>query len=333
MSELFRAVLVDRRDGAMDCRVTSLPVDDLPEGDTLVRIAWSSLNYKDALAITGAGKILRSFPFVPGIDFAGHVVETGNGGHSPGDPVILTGWGVGERHWGGLAELARVRGEWLVPLPDGLTLRHAMTVGTAGLTAMLCVMALEEQGVTPQSGEVVVTGAAGGVGSIAMALLARSGYPVVAVTGRPELVGFLRELGAASVVDRSEILEVGKGPLGSQRWAGAVDVVGGEMLAALLKTVRYGGSVAACGLAGGAELHTTVFPFILRGVRLIGVDSVYCPRERRIEAWNRIARTLDAELLERLTTEIPLEQVCEVAPRFLKGQVRGRLVVRIGENG
>ncbi len=332
MAETFRAVVVDRQDGRTVWRIEDIPADRLPEGDVLVEVHWSTLNYKDALALTGAGKIIRTFPFVPGIDFSGIVRESADPRWKPGDRVVLTGWGVGERHWGGLAQLARVKGAWLVPLPEGLTLRDAMIVGTAGFTAALCVMALEQMGVKPDQGDVVVTGATGGVGSIAVALLARAGHRVVAVTGKTAEEAFLKELGAAEVMDRRPLAEAGGAPLESQRWAGAVDTVGGTVLANVLKAVKYRGTVAACGLAGGAELHTTVFPFILRGVRLYGIDSVYSPMEERLEAWRRIARDLPVELLRRLSTEVPLEKAPELAPAFLEGKVKGRIVVRVRED-
>ncbi len=333
MSEGFRALVVDREDKRTVWRLERRRIDELPEGEVLVEVHYSSLNYKDALAITGAGKILRSFPFIPGIDFAGRVVESSDPRYRAGDEVVLTGWGVGERHFGGLAEYARVKGEWLVPLPAGLSLEQAMAIGTAGFTAMLCVLALEQQGVRPDAGEVLVTGAAGGVGSVALMLLEKAGFRAVALTGRPELGDWLRELGAAEVLPRSELAEADSAPLASQRWAGAVDTVGGTVLANLLKAVRYRGAVAACGLAGGAELHTTVFPFILRGVRLIGIDSVYVPREERLEVWQRLAREVDHGRLARITTVVPLERAGELAPDFLKGAVRGRLVVQVREGG
>ncbi len=333
MAEGFRALVVDREDGRTVWRFEELPRDRLPEGDVLVEVAYSSLNYKDALAITGAGKILRSFPFVPGIDLAGRVRESADPRYRPGDPVVLTGCGVGEKHWGGLAELARVQGDWLVPLPAGLSLRDAMAIGTAGLTAMLCVMALEEQKVTPDKGEVLVTGAAGGVGSVALALLEKAGFRAVALTGRRELEDYLRGLGAAEVMDRSELGEPSPAPLASQRWAGAIDTVGGVVLANLLKAVRYRGAVAACGLAGGVELHTTVFPFILRGIRLIGIDSVYTPREERLAAWQRLASDLSREILDRITTVVPFDEAPKLAGEFLKGAIRGRVVVAIGGDG
>lgn len=332
MAETFRAVVVDRQDGRTVWRIEEVPVDRLPEGEVLVEVHWSTLNYKDALALTGAGKIIRTFPFVPGIDLSGIVRESTDPRWKPGDRVVLTGWGVGERHWGGLAQLARVRGDWLVPLPEGLTLRDAMTVGTAGFTAALCVMALERMGVRPEQGDLVVTGATGGVGSIAVALLARAGYRVVAVTGKASEEAFLKELGAAEVMDRRPLAEPTPAPLESQRWAGGVDTVGGTVLANILKAVQYRGTVAACGLAGGAELHTTIYPFILRGVRLYGIDSVYSPQDERLEAWRRIARDLPVDLLRRLATEVPLEKAPELAPAFLEGKVKGRIVVRVRDD-
>ncbi len=332
MSGTFGALVLHRdEEGGIAARLEELPETALPEGEVLVEVLYSSLNYKDGLAITGAGKIVREFPFVPGIDLAGRVRDSSVADYRPGDLVVLTGWGIGERHWGGLAELARVRAEWLLPLPEGLDPKRAMTIGTAGFTAMLCVMALAEQGVAAGDGELLVTGAGGGVGSIATALLARRGHRVAAVTGRPQLAGYLRELGAAEILDRASVLESGKGPLASQRWTGAVDTVGGAMLAALLKALRYGGTAAACGLAGGAELHTTVFPFILRGVKLIGIDSVYCPRDRRLAAWRNLARELDPALLDQITTVVPLEKAAEAARGFLAGKIRGRVIVAVGE--
>jgi acrylyl-CoA reductase (NADPH) len=329
MSETFRALVLDQEDRKTVWRFADLPLAALPEGDVLVDVTCSTLNYKDGLAVTGAGRIVRSFPFVPGIDFAGTVAESQSPDFRPGDQVVLTGWGVGERHWGGLAQKARVKGEWLVPLPRGLTPERAMAIGTAGFTAMLAVMALEEQGVAPEKGEVVVTGAAGGLGSLALPLLARRGYKVVASSGRPELRGYLEELGATEVVDRKTFSEGSKAPLDSARWAGGIDTVGGDTLVNLLKGMQYHGVVAACGLAGSAEFHGTVFPFILRGVRLIGIDSVYCPRPQRLAAWERLARDLDPAILDRVTTTIPLADAPRVAREFLDGKVRGRVVVDV----
>jgi acrylyl-CoA reductase (NADPH) len=328
MSETFRAVLLEQEGGRTTARLAQLSTDDLPAGDVLVDVAFSTLNYKDALAITGAGKIVRQFPFVPGIDLAGTVSRSDHPCFKPGDEVILTGWGVGERHWGGLAQKTRVKADWLLLRPEGLSLEQTMAIGTAGFTAMLCVLALEEQGITPERGEVVVTGAAGGVGSVAIPLLAKRGFRVVASTGRAEELGdYLRELGAAEVVDRRQFAEGSKAPLDSARWAGAVDTVGGDTLANLLKSMQYHGAVAACGLAGSSNLNATVFPFILRGVRLIGVDSVYCPAEQRAAAWARLARDLDPALLKHMETRIGLADVPSKAPDFLKGAVRGRVVV------
>jgi acrylyl-CoA reductase (NADPH) len=332
---VFKAIYLTRDDDRFAATVAELDDDALPSieiGGVTVAIQHSTLNYKDGLAITGAGKIVRKFPFVPGIDFAGRVRESASPRFKAGDEVVLTGWGVGERHWGGLARLARVKADWLVPLPEGFSLQDAMAVGTAGFTAMLSVMGLEEQGLKPGQGDVVVTGAAGGVGSIAVALLAKAGFRTVASTGRrEELEGYLKELGAAEVVGREPFGEgAGKGPLGSERWAGGVDTVGGETLVNLLKTVRYRGSVAACGLASSAQLPgATVFPFILRGVRLIGIDSVMSPREERERAWARLARDLDREQLQAVTRIVPLGEVPNLAPEFLKGAVKGRLVVDV----
>lgn len=330
MSETFRALVLEQAEGGRtQGRIAELPLDRLPPGEVLVDVRWSTLNYKDALAITGAGKIVRSFPFVPGIDLAGTVSRSDDPRFKPGDEVLLTGWGVGERHWGGLATKARVKGDWLLHRPEGLTLRQTMAIGTAGFTAMLCVLALEEQGVAPDRGEVVVTGAAGGVGSIAIPLLARAGFNVVASSGRPQLADYLKRLGAASILDRAELAQGSKAPLDSARWVGAVDTVGGSTLANLLKSMQYHGVVAACGLAGGATFEGTVFPFILRGVRLIGVDSVAYPAAKRPAVWERLARDLDHDLLESMVRELPLGRVVETAPEFLQGAVQGRLVVDV----
>ena len=327
MSETFRALRLDQVDGKTVAGVTELPLADLPAGEVLVDVAWSTLNYKDALAITGSGKIVRQFPFVPGIDFAGTVLASDNPRFRPGDQVLLTGWGVGERHWGGLAERARVKADWLLPLPHGLSAAQAMAIGTAGFTAMLAVLALEEQGITPDRGEIVVTGAAGGVGSVAIPLLAKRGYQVVASSGRQELADYLRGLGASEVVDRAMFASGSKAPLDSARWAGAIDTVGGDTLVNLLKAMQYHGVVAACGLAGSPSLNGTVYPFILRGVRLIGIDSVLHPAGNRPAVWARLADDLDPALLDRMVTEVGLSDVPGLAPDFLRGAVRGRLVV------
>ena len=327
MSERFRAVRLEQADGTTRAVVTEIPAVDLPPGEVELDVSHSTLNYKDALAITGAGKIVREFPFVPGIDLAGTVRRSTDPRFSAGQEVILTGWGVGERHWGGLAERARVKADWLLPKPDGLSLAQCMAIGTAGFTAMLSVLALEEQGVRPGDGEVVVTGAAGGVGSVAIPLLHRAGFAVVASTGRMALSDYLSGLGAQRVVDREQLSEGSRAPLDSAVWAGAIDSVGGATLVNLLKAMRYHGVVAACGLAGGAAFNGTVFPFILRGVRLIGIDSVNFPAAARPAVWARLARDLDLDLLARMTRTIPLGAVPEVAPDFLAGRVQRRTVV------
>lgn len=325
----FRALLLEQADGRTVATVTTLDESQLPDADVLVGVEWSTLNYKDGLAITGRGKIVRSFPFVPGIDFAGTVLESRSPVWHEGEHVVLTGWGVGERHWGGLAEKARVRPEWLVRLPEGLSARRAMIIGTAGFTAMLAVLELEHAGIRPESGEVVVTGAAGGVGSIAIALLKHAGYRVVAVSGRAELTPWLTELGAAEVLPREALTAPGKAPLDSARWAGAIDNVGGAMLAGLLRGTKPNGCVASVGLAGGADLHTTVYPFILRGVRLVGINSVEVPLPQRSAAWARLAHDLPAALIDSLATTITLDEVPARAAALIDGQVRGRLVVAI----
>lgn len=323
---MFKAVLIEKTGDASEARLAELDEAQLPQGDVTVRVGYSTLNYKDALAITGKGPVVRSFPMVPGIDLAGVVETSDHPGYAPGDKVVLNGWGVGEKHWGGLAERARLSGDWLVPLEPGFTLRQAAAIGTAGYTAMLCVMALERGGVTPDAGEVLVTGAAGGVGSVAVALLSRLGYRVAAMTGRPEEEDFLRALGAAEIVDRADFAEAGK-PLARERWAGAVDVAGGHVLANVCAAMRYDGTVAACGLAASMSLPATVAPFILRGITLAGVDSVMCPRPRRLEAWRRLARDLDPARLEAIAAEIPLTEVIATAGRMMTGQVRGRVIV------
>lgn len=324
--QTFKALVVESGD-PYTAQIRQARLDELPPGEVLVRVAYSSLNYKDGLAITGAGKVIRNFPMVPGIDLAGTVLESASPEYKPGDPVILTGWGVGERHWGGLSELARVRAEWLVPLPEGLTLQQAMGIGTAGFTAMLAVMALEAHSIDPAR-EVLVTGAAGGVGSLAVALLAQRGYRVVASTGRLSEEAYLKSLGASEILDRAVLSAPGK-PLESERFGGAVDTVGGAVLAGVLPRMAYGGSVAACGNAGGAKLETTVFPFILRGVNLLGIDSVMCPKEKRLLAWQRLARELPKPLLEATLQTVSLEEVPVLAQAILQGRVRGRVVVKL----
>jgi len=323
---MFKAVLIERDERPYRATFTSLEEGRLPTGDVTVRVDYSTLNYKDALAITGKAPVVRQFPMVPGVDFAGSVQESENAAYGIGDRVLLNGWGVGEHHWGGLAQLARVKGEWLIPLPAAFTPRQSMAIGTAGYTAMLCVIALERHGVTPESGEILVTGAAGGVGSVAVAVLAKLGFRVAAVTGRPAEADFLKRLGAAEVLDRSLFASPGK-PLGKERWAGAVDVVGSHTLANVCASMRYRGVVAACGLAGGLDFPATVAPFILRGVTLAGVDSVMCPRPDRLEAWQRLGQDLDIDKLEFLTEEIGLSQVLDRAAGLLEGRIRGRVVV------
>ncbi|MCB1389625.1 MAG: oxidoreductase [Rhodobacteraceae bacterium] len=325
---MTRAIVIDKTDEGQSVGLTDVTLPPLEEGQVAVDVAWSTLNYKDALALTGASPVVRSFPMVPGIDLSGIVRESRDPSLRPGDRVVLNGWGVGERHWGGLAERAHLRAGWLVPLPEGISLRQAMAIGTAGYTAMLCVMALEAHGLTPASGEVVVTGASGGVGSVAVALLAARGYRVAAVTGRPEEAAYLTGLGAAAIVERAELTGKPRA-LGKERWAGAVDVAGGTVLANVISQMAYRGVVAACGLAGGMDLPTSVAPFILRGVTLAGVDSVMCPLPDRLEAWRRLAAELDMGSLETMLTEVPLQDVPAVAPRFLQGQVRGRLLVPV----
>lgn len=326
---MFRGLLIDKQDGQQTAAVRMLDETSLPEGDVTVRVAWSTLNYKDALAITGRSPVVRKFPMVPGIDFAGTVESSADPAWKPGEAVVLNGWGVGETHWGGLAELARVPGRFLIPLQAPFTPRQAMGIGTAGYTAALCVLALERHGVTPDKGPVLVTGAAGGVGSVAVAMLARLGYEVAAVTGRVQEADFLTRLGARHVIDRAEFAQPGR-PLEKERWAGAVDVAGGQVLANVCAAMRYRGVVAACGLAAGMGFPATVAPFILRGVTLAGIDSVMAPTADRLAAWSRLAADLDTALLEQLMHEIALDDAIAVAPDLLAGQVRGRLVVRVG---
>ena len=323
----MQALILEQQDEKTLASVRNIEDSQLPQGDVTVDIAWSSLNYKDALAITGKGKIIRNFPMVPGIDFAGTVHSSEDPRFHAGQQVILTGWGVGENHWGGLAQRARVKGDWLVPQPTGLDGRQAMILGTAGFTAMLCVMALADAGIRPHDGEVVVTGARGGVGSTAVALLHALGYQGVAVSGRESTHDYLRSLGASRILSRSEFAETR--PLEKQLWAGAVDTVGDKVLAKVLAQMNYGGCVAACGLAGGFALPTTVMPFILRNVRLQGVDSVLPPPARRAEAWRRLAELLPADFYQQAATEISLAQAPEFAQRIINNDVQGRTLVKI----
>lgn len=323
----MQALILEQQDGKTIAAVKAVDDSLLPQGNVTVDIQWSSLNYKDALAITGKGKIIRNFPMVPGIDFAGTVHTSDDARFTPGQQVLLTGWGVGENHWGGLAAQARVNGDWLVPMPKGLDGRKAMIIGTAGFTAMLCVMALEEAGVRPESGEVVVTGASGGVGSTAVALLHKLGYQVAAVSGRESTHDYLRSLGASRILGRDEFAETR--PLEKQIWAGAIDTVGDKVLAKVLAQMNYGGCVAACGLAGGFALPTTVMPFILRNVRLQGVDSVMTPPERRAQAWERLVRDLPAAFYDQSATQISLEQAPEYAAKIINNQIQGRTLVKL----
>ena len=323
----MQALILDQQDGKTISAVKTIDENQLPEGNVTVDIDWSSLNYKDALAITGKGKIIRNFPMVPGIDFAGRVRHSEDPRFHAGQAVLLTGWGVGENHWGGLSQMARVNGDWLVAMPEGLDGRKAMIIGTAGFTAMLCVMALEDAGITPQSGEVVVTGASGGVGSTAVALLHKLGYQVAAVSGRESTHDYLRKLGANRILGRDEFAETR--PLEKQLWAGAVDTVGDKVLAKVLAQMNYGGCVAACGLAGGFGLPTTVMPFILRNVRLQGVDSVMTPSARRAEAWKRLVRDLPASFYEQATSEIPLAEAPRLANDIMNNAIQGRTLVKI----
>lgn len=325
---MFKAILIEKDETGYRAGMSELDASALPEGDVTVKVAYSTLNYKDGLAITGKGPVVRKFPMVPGIDLVGTVEASSHEGVGIGDTVILNGWGVGEGHWGGLAQYARLKGDWLVPLPSAFTSRQAMAIGTAGYTAMLCVMALERHGVTPDRGEVLVTGANGGVGSVAIALLAKLGYTVVASTGRLQESAFLKSLGAAEIIDRATLSAPGK-PLARERWAGAVDTVGSHTLANVCASMRYRGTVAACGLAQGMDLPATVAPFILRGVTLAGIDSVMAPRAERLEAWSRLGSDLDPTTLDIITSEIGLGEVVETAQRLIEGRVRGRVVVDV----
>lgn len=325
----FKAVAIEKTDGGTKAALTDFDEANLMDGDVTVRVEYSTLNYKDGLAITGKAPVVRRFPMIAGIDFAGTVESSTHPAWKPGDKVVLNGWGCGETHLGAYAEKARVKGDWLVPLPKSMSAREAMAIGTAGFTAMLAVTALERHGLSPARGPIAVTGAAGGVGSVAIALLAKLGFAVHAVTGRPQEADFLKGLGASEIVERKELAGPVR-PLAKERWAGGIDAVGSTTLANLLSMIRYGGAVAACGLAGGMDLPTSVAPFILRGVCLHGIDSVMCPLDRRREAWKRLESDLDRQKLAMITREIGLADVFGVAPDILAGQVRGRIVVKIG---
>lgn len=325
---MFKGILINKDEAGYAATVTDLDEAQLPEGDVTVRVSHSTLNYKDGLAITGKGPVVRKFPMVPGIDLVGTVEHSSHADYRVGDSVLLNGWGVGEGHWGGLAQKARLKGDWLVPLPEQFSPRQAMSIGTAGYTAMLCVLALERHGVTPDKGEILVTGAAGGVGSVAVAVLSKLGYTVVGVTGRPAEADYIKHLGATEVLERAAFSSPGK-PLARERWAGAVDVVGSHTLANVCASTRYRGVVTACGLAGGMDFPSSVAPFILRGVTLAGIDSVMCPRPDRLQAWQRLASDLDMAKLDMITHEISLAEAIPMAARLLDGQVRGRLVVDV----
>ena len=325
----FKAVVIEKTDSGTKAALIDFDEANLMDGDVIVRIECSTLNYKDGLAITGKAPVVRRFPMIAGIDFAGTVESSTHSAWKPGDKVVLNGWGCGETHLGAYAGKARVKGDWLVPLPKSMSAREAMAIGTAGFTAMLAVMALERHGLSPARGPIAVTGAAGGVGSVAIALLAKLGFAVHAVTGRPQEADFLRGLGATEIVERKELAGPAR-PLAKERWAGGIDAVGSTTLANFLSMIRYGGAVAACGLAGGMDLPASVAPFILRGVSLYGIDSVMCPLDRRREAWKRLESDLDRQKLAMITREIGLPDVFGVAPDILAGQVRGRIVVKIG---
>jgi acrylyl-CoA reductase (NADPH) len=324
----FRALVLHEAGGRISSRIDTVDEAKLPEGDVTVAIDYSTLNYKDGMILQGQGRLVRAYPHVPGIDFAGTVVSSESPAFRRGDHVVLTGWRVGELQWGGFAERARVRADQLVPLPKGLTTRQAMAIGTAGFTAMLAVIALEKHGLA-SGGEVLVTGATGGVGGTAIALLSSLGHKVVASSGRAELSGYLHGLGATEIIPRSALASPPARPLDRERWDGAIDAVGGVTLATILTQLKYRASVAACGLTGGSDLPTTVIPFLLRGVNLLGIDSVMCPKEPRAEAWRRLARDLPLDRLDRMIEEIPLSQVAGLAPRILGGQLRGRTVIDV----
>lgn len=325
----FKALVATKGETGPSLAFTDFAESDLMEGDVTVRVTHSTVNYKDGLAITGRAPVVRRWPMIPGIDFAGRVETSEHPDFKPGDLVVLNGWGTGETHLGAYAQKSRVKGDWLVPLPAGLNPDEAMAIGTAGYTAMLCVLALEKHGLKPADGPVVVTGAAGGVGSVAVTLLAKAGWHVIASTGRAEEAEYLKGLGAAEIIDRAELSAPGR-PLGKERWIAGVDAVGSHTLANLLSMTKYGGAVAACGLAQGMDLPASVAPFILRGVALLGIDSVMCPKPRRLEAWARLAADLDRDRLALMTTRVPLTDVIDTARAIVDGKVRGRVVVEIG---
>src|SRR6516162_6047977 len=325
---VFKAIVIEKADSGTKAALVDFDEANLMDGDVTVRVEYSTVNYKDGLAITGKAPVVRRFPMIAGVDFAGTVESSSHAAWKRGDKVVLNGWGCGETHLGAYAEKARVKGDWLVPLPGTMNAKEAMAIGTAGYTAMLAVMALERHGLTPASGPIAVTGAAGGVGSVAIAILSQRGFTIHAATGRPQAADYLKELGAAEIIDRKELTGPAK-PLAKERWAGAIDAVGSTTLANLLSMTRYGGAVAACGLAGGMDLSASVAPFILRGVCLYGIESVMCPIERRRQAWKRLETELNRQKLSQMTREIGLSDVFRVAPEILSGQVRGRIVVKV----
>ncbi|WOF42519.1 oxidoreductase [Sphingopyxis indica] len=325
---MFAAIMVDKTEGGQSVAVKSLAEDELPDGDVSVDVAYSTLNFKDGLAITGRSPVIRKYPMIPGIDLAGIVTESRHPDWKAGDMVVLNGWGAGEVHWGGLAQKARVKGDWLVPLPAALTAAQAMAIGTAGYTAALCVDALVEAGVAPGDGEILVTGATGGVGSVAIALLKKAGFHIAALTGKMDQQAYLEHLGADRVIDRATMDQPGK-PLQEERWAGVIDAAGSHTLANACAQTRYGGAVAACGLAQGMDFPATVLPFILRSVRLLGIDSVMAPKALRLKAWDRLAHDIDADVLDVIAEEIALSEAVDVAARFMSGEVRGRFIVDV----
>ena len=328
---MFKALVIDSNGGTISASIQTVDEASLPHGNVTVGVDYSTINYKDGLVVTGAGGLVKRYPHVPGVDFAGTVLESQHPGYQQGDKVILTGWRVGEVQWGGLAQKASVNGDWLVPLPASLTTKQAMAVGTAGFTAMMAVMALEAHGLSPSSGEVLVTGAAGGVGSFAIAVLASLGFQVVASTGRADTHDYLRSLGASAIIDRTPFAEPAKRPLEGERWAGCIDSVGGNTLARVLAQMKYGCSVAAVGLAGGSKLDSTVIPFLLRGVNLLGIDSVMCPKPKRLEVWNRLQTSLPWNKLDSMSRVAPLDEAPAIAAKILQGHIRGRVIIDVND--
>ena len=328
-TETFRALMLNAdEDGKVNAAITELTHNDLPEGgDVLIAVDYSTINYKDGLVINGLGKLVRDYPHIPGVDLAGTVLESNDDRYKPGDQVVATGWRMGEIWWGGHAERARIKADWLVPLPEGMTTRQVMSMGTAGLTAALSIMALENQGVTPDGGDILVTGAAGGVGSVAVTMLAKKGYSVAAVTGRPETADYLTGLGASKIIPREDLSEPTTRPMESATWAGCIDNVGGSTLSRVIGQMAYGGTIASLGNAGGIKIETNVLPFILRGVNLLGIDSVMQPYENRVKAWQNIANWMDMAKLDAMVTETNLDGVTDYASAILKGQVKGRILV------